>query len=68
MSIQVFSNSMILSCMELFVIFQVFHDFHDVRSKAVVLLLSTFCFLLLPFWESVIVQCLVVSYFMSILV
>ena len=30
-----------------------------VRSKAVVLLLLTFCLLLLPFWESVIVLCLV---------
>ena len=39
-----------------------------VRSKAVVLLLLTFCLLLLPFWESVIVLCFVVRYFMSILV
>ena len=41
-----------------------------VRSKAVVLLLLTFCFclLLLPLWESVIVLCFVVRYFMSILV
>ena len=39
-----------------------------VRSKAVVLLLLTFCLLLLPLWESVIVLCFVVSYFMSILV
>ena len=39
-----------------------------VCSKAVVLLLLTFCLLLLPLWESVIVLCLVVSYFMSILV
>ena len=38
-----------------------------VRSKAVVLLL-TFCLLLLPYLESVIVLCFVVSYFMSILV
>ena len=38
-----------------------------VRSKAVVLLL-TFCLLLLPLWESVIVLCFVVRYFMSILV
>ena len=39
-----------------------------VRSKAVVLLLLTFCLLLLPLWESVIVLCFVVRYFMSILV
>ena len=39
-----------------------------VRSKAVVLLLLTFCLLLLPLWESVIVLCIVVRYFMSILV
>ena len=39
-----------------------------VRSKAVVLLLSSFCLLLLPLWESVIVLCFVVRYFMSILV
>ena len=39
-----------------------------VRSKAVVLLLLTFCLLLLPMWESVIVLCIVVRYFMSILV
>ena len=39
-----------------------------VRSKAVVLLWLTFCLLLLPLWESVIVQCFVVRYFMSILV
>ena len=38
-----------------------------VHSKAVVLLL-TCCLLLLPLWESVIVLCFVVSYFMSILV
>ena len=38
-----------------------------VRSKAVVLLLLTFCLLLLPLWESVIVLCFVVRYFMSIL-
>ena len=37
------------------------------RSKAVVLLLLT-CFLLLPLWESVIVLCFSVRYFMSILV
>ena len=39
-----------------------------VRSKAVILLLLTFCLLLLPLWESVIVLCFVVRYFMSILV
>ena len=39
-----------------------------VRSGAVVLLLLTFCLLLHPLWESVIVLCFVVSYFMSILV
>ena len=33
-----------------------------------VLLLLTFCLLLLPLWESVIVLCVVVCYFMSILV
>ena len=37
-----------------------------VRSKAVVLLL-TFCLLLLPLWESVIVLCFVVRYLMSII-
>ena len=37
-------------------------------SKAVVLLLLTFCLLLLPLWGSVIVLCFVVRYFMSILV
>ena len=40
-----------------------------VRSKAVfLLLLLTFCLLLLPLWESVIVLCFVVRYFMRILV
>ena len=39
-----------------------------VRSKAVVLLLLTFCLVLPTLWESVIVLCFVVSYFMSILV
>ena len=38
------------------------------NSKAVVLLLLTFCLLLLPLWESVTVLCFVVRYFMSILV
>ena len=37
-----------------------------VRSKAVALLLLSFCLLLLPLWESVIVLCFVVRYFMSI--
>ena len=36
-----------------------------VRSKAVVLLLLTFCLLLLPLRESVIVLCFVIRYFMS---
>ena len=45
-----------------------FHAWAAVRSKAVVLLLLTFCLLLLPLWESVIVLCFVVRYFMSILV
>ena len=39
-----------------------------VHSKAMVLLLLTFCLLLLPMWESVIVLCFVERYFMSILV
>ena len=39
---------------------------HNVQ--AVVLLLLTSCLLLLPLWESVIVLCFVVRYFMSILV
>ena len=39
-----------------------------VRSKVVVLLLLTFCLLLLSLWESAIVLCFVVRYFMSILV
>ena len=38
------------------------------RSKAVVLLLLTSCYLLLSLWESVIVLCFVVRYFVSILV
>ena len=38
------------------------------RSKAVVLLLLTFCLLLFPLWGSVIVLCFVERYFMSILV
>ena len=39
-----------------------------VRSGAVVLLLLAFRLLLLPLWESVIVLCFVVCFFMSILV
>ena len=39
-----------------------------VRSKVVVLLLLTFCLLLLPLWEYVIVLCFVVRYILSILV
>ena len=39
-----------------------------VRSKAVVLLLLTYCLLLLPLWEAVIVLCFVVRIFMFILV
>ena len=39
-----------------------------VCSKAVVMLLLTFCLLLLPLWESVIVLCFVVRYFMFIFV
>ena len=39
-----------------------------VRSKAVVLLLLTFCLLLLPLWESVIVLCFVMRYVMAVLV
>ena len=42
--------------------------FPGYRSQAMVLLLLTFCLLLLPLWESVIVLCFVVHYFMSILV
>ena len=38
-----------------------------VRSKVVVLLLLIRCWLLLPFWDSVIVLCFVVLYFVSIL-
>ena len=33
-----------------------------VHSKAVVLLLLTFCLLLLPLWESVIILCFAVRY------
>ena len=39
-----------------------------VRSKVVILLLLTCCLLLLPLWDSVIVLCFVVRYFMSLLV
>ena len=37
------------------------------HSKVAVQLLLTFCLLLLPLWESVIVLCFVIRYFMSIL-
>ena len=47
---------------------QIVYSVESVRSKAVVLLLLTFCLLLLPLWESVIVLCFVVRYFMPILV
>ena len=40
----------------------------DVRPEAVVLLLLTCCLFLLPFLEYVIVLCLAVRYFMSLLV
>ena len=42
--------------------------YNEVCSKAVVLLLLTFCLLLLPLWESVVVLCFVVRYFVSVLV
>ena len=38
------------------------------QAKAVVLMLLTCCLLLLPLWDSVIVQCFVVHFFMSLLV
>ena len=38
-----------------------------VRSEAVVLLLLTFCLLLLPLWEYVVVLCFVVPYFVPVL-
>ena len=43
-------------------------DSLDCKISNIVLLLLTFCLLLLPLWESVIVLCFVVRYFMSILV
>ena len=49
-------------------LYRVTRIFSAVRSKVVVLLLLTFCLLLLLSWESVTVLCLVVRYFMSILV
>ena len=49
-----------LTCMKNFLYKQ---GLAAVRSKAVVLLLLTFCLLLLPLWESVIVLCIVVRYF-----
>ena len=39
-----------------------------ISTKLVVSVVLTFCLLLLPLWESVIVLCFVVCYFMSILV
>ena len=42
--------------------------FASVRSKIVVLLLLIRCWLLLPLWDSVIILCFVVRYFVSILV
>ena len=42
--------------------------FADVRSKVVLLLLSIRCSLFLPLWDSVILLCFVVRYFVSILV
>ena len=39
-----------------------------IKISQMVLLLLTFCLLLLPLWESVIVLCFVVRYFLSILV
>ena len=44
------------------------HSSGNSEEDYVVLLLLTFCLLLLPLWESVIVLCFVVRYFMSILV
>ena len=41
---------------------------YDKTPTRIVLLLLTFCLSLLPLWESVIVLCFVVRYFMSILV
>ena len=43
-------------------------SFKKVTFSTMVLLLLTFCLLLLPLWESVIVLCFVVRYFKSILV
>ena len=43
-------------------------DWAAVRSGVVILLLLTFCLVLLPLWESVIILCFVVRYFISILV
>ena len=39
-----------------------------VCSKAVVLLFLTCCLLLIPLWDSVIILCFVVRFFMSLLV
>ena len=46
----------------------IFPHLNAVHFMAVVLLLLTFCLLSLPLWESVIVLCFVVRYFMTILV
>ena len=45
-----------------------FSDSQSFILKGCILKLLTFCLLLLPLWESVIVLCFVVRYFMSILV
>ena len=37
------------------------------QQQSLVLLLLTFCLLLLPLWESVIVLCFVVRYFIAII-
>ena len=47
---------------------QDFHSVAWVMPQGRVWLLLTFCLLLLPLWESVIVLCFVVCYFMSVLV
>ena len=45
-----------------------FRSLGEISTRPETLLLLTFCLLLLPLWESVIVLCFVVRYFMSILV
>ena len=47
---------------------QTFSEPAAILNPELVLLLLTFCLLLFPLWESVIVICFVVCYFMSILV